>query len=139
MLPLAKTRCLFINGTQLHAQSTQSVRFRRFKPGRLGEKSSTLREISDKIQCSLPKIQSSMDFNNNQSVCKHDVLSTFSVYFAPIIFRLTKLWCYGVTMEITVTIRIILTRWLHRQNHLAAGRRTAPWKLLTHSRSMLHN
>lgn len=71
VLPLAKTRCLFINGTQLHAQSTQSVRFRRFKPGRIGEKSSTLREISDKIQSSLPKIQSAMDFNNNQAVFRN--------------------------------------------------------------------
>jgi hypothetical protein len=68
VLPLAKARCVFINGAQLHTQTTQSVRFRRFKPGRIGEKNSTLREITDKIQSSLPKIQSAMDFNNNQSV-----------------------------------------------------------------------
>ncbi|EFX89797.1 ovarian tumor-like protein [Daphnia pulex] len=74
VLPLAKTRCLFINGTQLHTQTTQSVRFRRFKPGRIGEKNSTLREITDKIQSSLPKIQSAMDFNNNQAINQTVVL-----------------------------------------------------------------
>lgn len=70
VLPLAKTRCLLINGTQLHSQTTQSVRFRRFKPSRIGEKNTTLREITDKIQCSLPKMQSAVDFNNNQTVVK---------------------------------------------------------------------
>ncbi|KZS04492.1 uncharacterized protein LOC116925177 [Daphnia magna] len=68
VLPLAKTRCLLINGTQLHSQTTQSVRFRRFKPSRIGEKNTTLREITDKIQCSLPKMQSAVDFNNNQTI-----------------------------------------------------------------------
>lgn len=103
VLPLAKTRCLFINGTQLHAQSAQSVRFRRFKPGRLGEKNSTLREISDKIQCSLPKIQSAMDFNNNQSVCKNIFTIIFSFYFTSTFSRLIKLWYYGVTTVIIAT------------------------------------
>lgn len=76
VLPMTKTRCIYINGTSaIHTQSTSTqstVRFRRLKTSRLSEKGTTLREIthqiSDKIQCTVPKIRQAMDFNNNQTV-----------------------------------------------------------------------
>ena len=77
VLPVTKTRCIYINGTSaIHTtQSTSSqsmLRFRRLKTSRLSEKGTTLREIthqiSDKIHCTVPKIHQAMDFHNNQTV-----------------------------------------------------------------------
>lgn len=79
VLPLPKTRCLLINGTPLAQATTQTaVRLRRLKSSRMSEKAVTLREITDKLQNSIPKLQNTVDLNNN-SQCTNNNSTAQSV------------------------------------------------------------